>query len=119
MRSLDDLAEVIAFFEARHGQLYGFRWKDWTDCKSCAPSATPSTLDQALGTGDGARTAFALRKPYASGAQAYARPIAQAGRRRACASRSAGVPPEAGADFTVDHATGRSRWRRRRRRARW
>ena len=41
VRSLDDLAEVIAFFEARSGQLYGFRWKDWTDFKSCAPSEAP------------------------------------------------------------------------------
>ena len=54
VRSLDDLAELIAFFEARHGQLYGFRWKDWTDFKSCAPSAAPSSMDQAIGTGDGA-----------------------------------------------------------------
>ncbi|MCB1373031.1 MAG: DUF2460 domain-containing protein, partial [Rhodobacteraceae bacterium] len=38
VRSLDDMAEVIAFFEARHGQLHGFRWKDWTDWKSCRPS---------------------------------------------------------------------------------
>lgn len=27
MRSLDDLENVIAFFEARQGQLYAFRWK--------------------------------------------------------------------------------------------
>ena len=62
VRSLDDLAEVIAFFEARHGQLYGFRWKDWTDFKSCAPSAAPSATDQAIGTGDGARKAFELEQ---------------------------------------------------------
>ena len=36
MRSLEDIEEVIAFFEARQGQLYGFRWKDWSDFKSCA-----------------------------------------------------------------------------------
>ena len=27
------------FFEARLGRLYGFRFKDWTDFKSCAPGA--------------------------------------------------------------------------------
>jgi len=75
VRSLDDLAELIAFFEARHGQLCGFRWKDWTDYKSCAPSATPSAHDQVLGTGDGVRRVFALSKLYASGGQSYARPI--------------------------------------------
>lgn len=75
VRSLDDLSEVMSFFEARHGQLYGFRWKDWTDFKSCAPSARPAAQDQMLGTGDGTRTDFALSKTYASGAQSYARPI--------------------------------------------
>ena len=75
IRSLDDLAEVVAFFEARHGQLYGFRWKDWTDFKSCAPSAAPRPGDQALGAGDGMRTVFALQKAYWSGGVSYVRPI--------------------------------------------
>jgi uncharacterized protein (TIGR02217 family) len=46
VRRADDLARVVAFFEARNGRLYGFRWKDWGDFKSCLPSATPSPLDQ-------------------------------------------------------------------------
>ena len=75
VRSLDDLAELVAFFEARHGQLHGFRWKDWTDYKSCAPSALPSARDQTLGTGDGETRVFQLRKAYASGGQSYVRPI--------------------------------------------
>ena len=33
MSTLDQLERVIAFFEARMGQLYGFRWKDWSDYK--------------------------------------------------------------------------------------
>jgi len=77
VRSLDDLAEVIAFFEARHGQLCGFRWKDWTDFKSCLPSAPVGAFDQTLGLGDGSATEFGLRKVYASGGQSYARPIAK------------------------------------------
>ena len=46
LRSLADLHQLIAFFEARGGQLHGFRWKDWSDWKSCAPSAQPGPLDQ-------------------------------------------------------------------------
>jgi uncharacterized protein (TIGR02217 family) len=105
VRSLDDLAEVVAFFEARHGQLHGFRWKDWTDFRSCAPSAQPAATDQGLGTGDGVRTAFALRKRYASGAQGYDRPI---GKPVAGTVRMAldGVALVAGLDFAVDHAAG-------------
>ena len=41
LRSLDDIAVLIAFFEARRGQLYGFRWKDWSDFKSCLSFSQP------------------------------------------------------------------------------
>jgi uncharacterized protein (TIGR02217 family) len=75
IRRADDLAAVIAFFEARNGRLYGFRWKDWADYKSCLPSAAVSAFDQPLGVGDGITTAFPLTKTYASGAQAWVRAI--------------------------------------------
>ena len=75
MRSLDDIADLIAFFEARRGRLFGFRWKDWSDHKSCAPSRKPAFDDQVIGIGDGVRTVFALTKTYASGDQVYVRPI--------------------------------------------
>ncbi len=77
MRSLDDLHEVLAFFEARQGQLHGFRWKDWADWKSCPPLQQVRFDDQQIGVGDGVTAEFALRKTYASGAQSYARPIAK------------------------------------------
>ncbi len=47
IKSVDDLHAVIAFFEERRGRLHGFRWKDWSDYKSCAPAATPQALDSA------------------------------------------------------------------------
>jgi len=75
IRRADDLANVVAFFEARNGRLYGFRWKDWGDYKSCPPSAAPAATDQAIGTGDGTTTAFQLVKSYTSGAQTWARTI--------------------------------------------
>ena len=53
IRRADDLAAVIAFFEARNGRLHGFRWKDWGDYRSGLPSAPVTPIDQALGTGDG------------------------------------------------------------------
>jgi len=64
MRSLDDLAAAVAFFEARQGQLYGFRWKDWTDFKSCAPSQVPTAFDQKIAIGDDEATEFGLVKNY-------------------------------------------------------
>jgi uncharacterized protein (TIGR02217 family) len=75
MRSLDDLETLIAFFEARQGQMHAFRWKDWTDHKSCPASRATSAMDQLIGTGDGVTRAFQLVKTYRSDAQAYVRPV--------------------------------------------
>lgn len=75
LRSLDDVETVIAFFEARSGQLHAFRWKDWSDYKSCSPSGTPGPEDQSIGTGDGVQRVFQLQKWYKSGSHSYVRPI--------------------------------------------
>src|SRR5690606_30281915 len=75
IRRADDLAAVVAFFEARNGRLYGFRFKDWGDHKSCLPSGTSTPTDQAIGSGDGTTTAFQLVKSYASGSQTWVRTI--------------------------------------------
>ncbi|MGH1356068.1 MAG: phage distal tail protein, Rcc01695 family [Thalassovita sp.] len=77
MRSLDDVETLIAFFEARQGQMYGFRWKDWSDFKSCLPSSTVAFDDQVVAHGDGETTQFQLVKVYRSGEFSYARPISK------------------------------------------
>jgi uncharacterized protein (TIGR02217 family) len=77
IRSANDLHEAIAFFEERRGRLHGFRWKDWSDYKSCAPSATPLPTDQAIGTGDGANASFQLMKTYGASFAPWARTIAK------------------------------------------
>ncbi len=75
LRSLDDVAVLIAFFEARGGQLHGFRWKDWADYTSGSPVVGPAFQDQLVGIGDGRTVSFALCKTYSSGPGSYARPI--------------------------------------------
>ena len=75
IRRADDLAAVVAFFEARNGRLHGFRFKDWGDQKSCLPSGTPAPTDQKIGNGDGTTTTFQLVKRYSSGAQSWTRSI--------------------------------------------
>lgn len=75
VKSLDDLHSVIAFYEERRGALHSFRWKDWADHKSCAPSAAPSPLDQTIGTGDGTMAAFQLTKTYGSAYDPWLRTI--------------------------------------------
>lgn len=105
LRSLDDVSTLIAFFEARAGQLHGFRWKDWSDYKSCAPSATPSPLDQLIGTGDGTTTVFQLQKTYISGLQSYTRPIRKPVLGTVIVAVAADTKVE-GLEFSVDPDSG-------------
>lgn len=104
LRSLDDMAALTAFFEARRGRLYGFRFRDFADCKSCAPGATVDPLDQTLGGGDGTRTGFQLLKRYGEGEEGLERRIAKPvdGTVRVAID---GVELEA-ESFAVDTATG-------------
>ena len=75
VKSLDDIHDVVRFFEERRGRLHGFRWKDHMDFKSCAPNGQVTAVDQQIGTGDGVRTAFQLVKRYGSGLRDYLRSI--------------------------------------------
>lgn len=105
LKKLDDIHEAIAFFEARHGRLHGFRWRDRADWKSGSPGAPVTPLDQVLGEGDGARAAFQLVKTYVSGEASYTREIVKpvAGSLRLAVSSEAMAE---GADFSADHTTG-------------
>jgi uncharacterized protein (TIGR02217 family) len=62
------LEALIAFFRARKGKAYGFRFKDWTDYEAAA---------QTIGVGDGSTTAFQLVRNYISGGVSEARSIAK------------------------------------------
>jgi len=75
IRRTDDLAAVVAFFEARNGRLHGFRYKDWADYKSSLPSLAITPTDQQIGIGTGSLTTFQLVKRYTSGAQSWTRTI--------------------------------------------
>ncbi|SDW48866.1 DUF2460 domain-containing protein [Roseicitreum antarcticum] len=105
LRSLDDVAALIAFFEARQGMLHAFRWKDWADYKSGLPSHAVTALDQEIGRGDGVAAVFALRKGYVSGGQVHYRDIAKpvAGSVRVAVGND---PQAEGLHWSVDAATG-------------
>ncbi|MGV3550177.1 phage distal tail protein, Rcc01695 family [Rhizobium sp.] len=104
IRSVSDLYEVVTFFEARAGQLYGFRFADPVDFQSCGPEAMPAASDQWLGVGDGARTRFQLVKHYADAGGSTERLIAkpQAG----SVVVSVGGLTLGDGDFVVDPASG-------------
>ena len=103
VKTLDDLHAVIAFFEARMGRLVGFRFKDFSDFKSCAPGASVSPLDQTIGTGDGTITQFQLAKTYTSGPSNWVRTMKKpvTGTVRVAV---AGVEQTSG--LTIDATTG-------------
>ena len=105
VRSLDDLDAVLAFFEARRGRLYGFRWKDWLDHKSCAPSGVVSPFDQKLVATSLPTTRWKLVKTYRDAAGDYARPIVKP---VAASVRVAvdGVELAPGEEFVVNPVTG-------------
>ena len=105
LRSLDDLHDLIAFFEARRGRLHGFRWKDWADFKSCKPLAQPTAADQVLGEGDGVRDIFQLVKTYLSGGAGYERPIAKPVHGTVLVAVD-GVAQVQGVDFELDLTEG-------------
>lgn len=105
LRTPADLETVLAFFEARRGQLHGFRWKDWVDCRSGAPSRAVGPTDQRLGTGDGDTASFQLVKHYVSGAESYTRPIVKPVEGTVVVAVG-GDPKLVDVEYTIDHATG-------------
>lgn len=103
IRRADDLAAVVAFFEARNGRLHGFRFKDWSDHRSGAPSQVVSATDQPIGTGDSTKTTFQLVKQYRSGPQSWTRAITKlvAGSVRVAVNGA-----ELSSGWSVDPTTG-------------
>lgn len=103
LRSVADLYAVLEFFEARGGQLHGFRFRDPVDFSSARPGEAVTALDQFLGMGDGETAAFPLVKAYGDGAAVERRPVLKpvAGSLRIAVD---GVEREDG--FVLDAATG-------------
>jgi uncharacterized protein (TIGR02217 family) len=102
VKTLDDLHAVIAFFEARLARLYGFRFKDFADFKSCAPQSSVAPTDQPIATGDGANRVFQLTKTYTSGPATWSRTI----RKPVGGTVRAAVDGTETTAFTLDATTG-------------
>lgn len=104
-KSVQDIYDILAFFEARRGSFHAFRFRDPFDNRSCRPDLTPAPGDQVLGAGDGTRTRFALTKAYGAGDDVYRRPV----RKPVLSSLRvavAGVEKERPADYSFDDTTG-------------
>lgn len=105
VRSIEGLAEIVAFFEERRGRLHGFRFRDRLDWTSAPKNAPATPLDQPLGTGDGTRATFQLVKVYGGNFAPYERPIIKPvqGSVRVAVN---GTEKQSGLHFDCDHATG-------------
>lgn len=75
VRTMAELHEILSLYHAALGRLRGFRFKDWTDCRSKSPDLAPTATDQTIGVGDGTTAAFQLLKTYAFGGQSFVRVI--------------------------------------------
>ncbi len=108
VRSLADLYAVLEFFEARRGQLYGFRFRDPVDWASCPPGGTVAATDQIIGTGDGVTASFQLVKTYQDAGGGWTRRIVKPVQGTVLVSVD-GVAVS-GAAYSVDVATGMVRF---------
>ena len=104
LRGLEDLYQLTAFFEARRGQLYGFRFRDPVDHASAPPGQTVTAIDQQIGIGDGVQTAFELSKTYADAGGATVRRIEKPSEGSVVLAVG-GLLLDSG-DYDVDHTTG-------------
>lgn len=95
--------ELTAFFYARRGKAYGFRFKDWNDFL---------VSQQVIATGDGSTRAFQLLKTYSdtqaeSGeSYSFSRAITKPAWNSVAGVTVAGAVKVAGTNYTVDYATG-------------
>jgi uncharacterized protein (TIGR02217 family) len=74
VKSRADMLAVLDFFEERRGRFHSFLWRDALDFSSNG-TASPTPMDQILGTGDGVTTSFALTKRYGAGFDPFVRTI--------------------------------------------
>ncbi|MGV1770536.1 phage distal tail protein, Rcc01695 family [Agrobacterium vitis] len=77
VKSLADLYTILEFFEARGGQMAGFRFRDPLDSNSAGPGRAVSAEDQQIGTGDGVTASFQLVKTYGDAGGGWSRNIAK------------------------------------------
>jgi len=105
IKSLDQIHEIITFFEERMGRLHGFRWKDRADCKSCPPGQILDSDDQTLGVGDGSTAEFQLIKTYGSGTTGWTRNIVKPVSASLKLAVNA-IDQSQGASFTIDETSG-------------
>jgi uncharacterized protein (TIGR02217 family) len=104
-RAEADIQELLEFWHAVGGNAVGFRFKDWSDYKSCYVGDTPDPLDQPLVAVTGSPSGYQLTKRYTQGARSQDREIYKpvTGTIRVADN---GTEKTITTDWTVDTTTG-------------
>ncbi|VVT21666.1 conserved hypothetical protein [Sphingomonas sp. EC-HK361] len=95
VRSEADVAALLGFFRARMGPARGFRLRDPFDFTG---------VDEAIGTGDGVTTGFALVKHYGESARRITRPVAGSASVSVAGVATQGFTLETGGRVVLDTA---------------
>ncbi|AKQ75860.1 glycoside hydrolase [Roseobacter phage RDJL Phi 2] len=103
LRELEDVYDLIEFWEARRGRLRGFRFKDWADFTSVGPNTTPSNADQAMASITS--TTYQLQKVYSPASNPWTRTIYKPVNGTVLIRDNTGSLTE-GVDWTMDYTTG-------------
>lgn len=104
-RAEADVAELLEFWHAVGGREVGFRFKDWSDFKSCRAHEDVTPTDQPMGQTTGSPTLHRLVKVYAVGILTRNRRIEKPvqGTIRIA---DGGTEKTEGVDWSLDYATG-------------
>jgi uncharacterized protein (TIGR02217 family) len=102
-RAQEDIEEILYFWLAVGGISGQFRFRDYTDYKSCRLGEDISAIDQVLVALDTSPVSYQLTKTYTVGALTHSRPIR---RPRGSSVRIANEVGAEQSDWTLDEATG-------------
>lgn len=101
----EDVERILYFWLAMGGTAGIFRFKDWTDYKSCLLADQPAAIDQPLVVNADSPGGYQLLKQYVFGSLTYERPITRPiGETILIANEVGAVQP--GSSYTLDAATG-------------
>ncbi len=100
-----DIEQVLYFWHAMGGMSSPFRFKDWTDYKSCRLGGTPSAADQPLVASGDSPPSFRLVKEYVVGSIIQQREILRPMGSTIQIGNETGAPQDP-STWTLDESTG-------------
>jgi uncharacterized protein (TIGR02217 family) len=108
-----DIENINAFWHAMGGMWSGFRFRDWSDYKSCGLDASPTAYDQPLVSSGDSPASYRLIKQYSAGSiiqeREITRPVGSGYTDRLHTYAGIQIANDGGViqtDWTLDEATG-------------